>query len=75
MPRDLGHGWQRKPEDSVLYGRDLEEVDTRELQGNQILDRYFDATFKPTPRIIKENLPFFDTLQNVDEVWVMGHTL
>lgn len=71
----LGHGWQRKPEDSFLYGRDLEEVDTRELQGNQILDQYFDATFKPTARIIKENLPFFETLQNVDEVWVMGHSL
>ncbi|WP_428003788.1 AbiH family protein [Acidovorax sp.] len=71
----LGHGWHRTPTDSFNHGINFEEADTREIEGNEIIDEYFSSTFKPTARIIEENQAFFQSLENVSMVLVMGHSL
>jgi hypothetical protein len=71
----LGHAWN--PADRGSSNNDLnpEEADTREIEGNQIIDRYFQATFKPTARVINNLRPVFVALKDVREVLVMGHSL
>lgn len=71
----LGHGWKRSPTDSFKHGIDHEEADTRVLEGNNIIDGYFSATFKPTDRVIAQHQSFFCSLSNIRTVLVMGHSL
>jgi hypothetical protein len=71
----LGHGWERKPSDSLNFKIDPMQVDTRVRQGNQILDEYFSMTFKPTAEILRRHTVFFESLGGIDAVYVMGHSL
>jgi hypothetical protein len=43
--------------------------------GYDLVDDYFARTFKPTVRIIAEQQPFFASLSNVEEIYVLGHSL
>jgi hypothetical protein len=71
----LGHA--RNPEEvpSLNDRPNIQTLDTRLIEGNSILDRYFSATFKPAARLIRENRSFFDQLSNVKEAYVLGHSL
>lgn len=71
----LGHGWKRSPVDSFNHGIDHEEADTRVMEGNNIIDGYFSATFKRTDRVITQHQPFFRSLSDIRTVLVMGHSL
>ena len=54
---------------------DIEEMDTRLLEGHNILDGYFSRTFKPSSQLIEVNRPFFDHLSGVEEISILGHSL
>lgn len=80
------HGRTTDPEDAVILGhaRDYEprrrseadaDMDFRVLEGEDILDRYFAATFKPAEAILARNAAFFDGLSGVDDIRVLGHAL
>jgi hypothetical protein len=71
----LGHGWNAKDRRSFNHGLDLEETDTREAEGNQIIDRYFEQTFKHTDRVIAAHQSFFEGLRETQQIIVMGHSL
>lgn len=71
----LGHGWNPKERGSSNDGLDLEEVDVRIAQGNEIIDKYFKRTFKPTDRVIAAHQSFFESLRGVTQIIVMGHSL
>jgi hypothetical protein len=71
----LGHGWERKPEDSLNFEPVGPDDDWRVRDGIEHLDDFFAATFKPTAKLIEQNAPFFDKLSAVDHVMVMGHGL
>lgn len=71
----LGHAWSPDNRRSLNDRADIEEIDTRLMEVHQILDGYFGATFKPSARLIKANRAFFDSLQHVREVTVLGHSL
>jgi len=43
--------------------------------GKDAINQYFSATFKGTEQIIKNNEDFFAKLGNIDEVYVLGHSL
>jgi hypothetical protein len=43
--------------------------------GKETIMRYFTETFKSTASIIKYNTDFFEKLQNIDEVFILGHSL
>lgn len=71
----LGHGWKAKDRSRLNEGQDPEEIDTRVMQGNDLIDRYFEDTFKPTDALITRNQNFFGALGEVANVYVWGHSL
>ena len=71
----LGHGWERTVADSLNRGIDPESADARVMGGNEIVDSYFTATFKPTARVIEMHQPFFQSLSGIKKVFIMGHSL
>ncbi|MFD3191883.1 bacteriophage abortive infection AbiH family protein [Sedimentitalea sp. HM32M-2] len=70
----LGHGWERDADESLSRYVD-EDTDTRVAGGYHLIDQYFADTFKPAGSIIALNKSFFTGLQNVREIWVLGHSL
>ena len=44
-------------------------------RGKDAINQYFSATFKGTEQLIKNNEGFFAMLGNIDEVYVLGHSL
>jgi hypothetical protein len=71
----LGHGWKRTSSDSLNHDVDMSEADIRVIEGNEIVDGYFSATFKPTAQIIADNQTFFSNLKAIRQIYVMGHSL
>jgi|APLak6261659701_1056019.scaffolds.fasta_scaffold00297_3 hypothetical protein len=71
----LGHGWERSASESLNHGVDMSEADIRVIEGNEIVDGYFSATFKPTAQIIADNQTFFSNLNAIRQIYVMGHSL
>ncbi|MUK64528.1 bacteriophage abortive infection AbiH family protein [Aliivibrio fischeri] len=86
----LGHGvdpenFKEKPAEppAGLSEEDLErwmeyqseQYDYSYERGKDAINQYFSATFKGTEQIIKNNEDFFTGLGNVDEVFVLGHSL
>jgi hypothetical protein len=71
----LGHAWSPQERRSLNDRPDIEELDTRLIEAHSILDGYFSTTFKPSARLIQENRPFFERLNEVEEVWVLGHSI
>ena len=71
----LGHGWKRTASDSLNHGVDMSKADIRVVEGNEIVDSYFSATFKPTAQIIAHNQTFFSNLRAIRQIYVMGHSL
>lgn len=74
---DLVLGHARNP-DSVRSRNDIadtEDQDIRITEANDIIDRYFSATYKPTKEIIEKHLAFFRNLKAVEQINVMGHSL
>lgn len=80
------HGRADYPEDAVILGHGREhsprvrseadaDIDFRVLEGEDILDRYFTATFKPAETILARHAAFFDSFSAVEEVRVLGHAL
>lgn len=71
----IGHGWKRAATDSFNHGIDPESADVRVMGGNEIVDRYFTETFKPTARVIESHQPFFQSLSGIKKIFIMGHSL
>ena len=62
--------------DSVLPDiKDYEYGDPRDYQAALVMQEYFKATYKDTAKIISEHSPFFDALQGLTEVYILGHSL
>lgn len=71
----LGHGWKPADRPKLNKGQDPDEIDSRVMQGNALIEHYFADTFKPTNALIKRNQRFFDSLSDVSNVYVWGHSL
>ena len=71
----LGHGWVRTESDSFNHGVDPESADVRFMAGNEIVDRYFSDTFKPTAMVIDAHQEFFRSLSAITRIFIMGHSL
>lgn len=70
----LGHAWNPVSRPSLNEIPDIEDLDTRLYEANEIIDGYFSSTFKPTDEIIKMNESFFKNI-NVQKIYVLGHSL
>jgi hypothetical protein len=71
----LGHAWNPKHRQSLNDRDDIEEIDTRLVEAHDILDDYFSKTFKPSEKLILEHQAFFNQLDAVATVYVLGHSL
>ena len=71
----LGHAWKPVSRNLMMNRDDLEDQDTRITEGKDIIDEYFIETYKPTDKIIEDNEKFFSTLSNIEEVYVLGHSM
>lgn len=71
----LGHAWNPEDRKSLNDRPDIAEIDTRLMEANGIIDRFFSATFKPSKQLINKHRSFFDRLDGVSEVIVLGHSL
>jgi hypothetical protein len=70
----LGHSREFDEKDSFSTNID-EDTDPRVAKGNDQLDDYFKQTYKDTETIISENGSFFDSLGEIVEVFVLGHSM
>lgn len=70
----LGHSRQFNSGESFSKFND-EDSDPRVAQGNDLIDDYFKKTYKDTDTIIQENLTFFNSLVDIYEVYVLGHSI
>lgn len=71
----LGHSRDPKENKTLDELYNDEDSDVRVTEGNKILDSYFEETYKSTEKIIEDNKPFFDTLKDIKEIYVLGHSL
>jgi len=71
----LGHAWNPSERQSLNNRPDIEEIDTRLMEAHSIIDKYFSETFKPSADLILEHRPFFQRLTEIQEVFVLGHSL
>lgn len=71
----LGHAWHPQSRKSLNDRPDIEEIDTRLMEANDIIDDYFSATFKRSTELIGDHREFFDALTEVEQVIVLGHSL
>jgi len=70
----LGHAWN--PADILTLNEDdYERLDTRVIEGDEIINRYFHQTFKQTSKVIEVNETFFNNLENISDIYVLGHSL
>lgn len=71
----LGHAWNPAQRRSLNDRDDISEIDTRLMEAHTILDGYFLQTFKPSEKLILQHQGFFDQLDAVNAVHVLGHSL
>lgn len=71
----LGHAWHPQTRKSLNDRSDIEEIDTRLIEANDIIDDYFSATFKRSADLIAQHRGFFDALTDIEQVIVLGHSL
>ncbi len=71
----LGHAWEPNKIPSLNSNIEHENTDTRIIEGNEILDSYFGNTFKPIKSLIQTNANYFGSLNEVSEVYILGHSL
>ena len=55
----LGHAWNPQSRPSLNDRPDIEEIDTRVAEANDIIDDYFSATFKRSEELIAQHGTFF----------------
>ncbi|WP_424409717.1 bacteriophage abortive infection AbiH family protein [Pasteurella sp. PK-2025] len=51
------------------------EGDIRVIEGKQIINEYFESTFKNTDSISNNYMNFFESLGNINKVIILGHSL
>lgn len=71
----LGHAWNPESRRSLNEREDIDEIDIRLAEANDTIDGYFSATFKRSEELIARHRPFFESLDTVEHVVVLGHSL
>lgn len=58
-----------------VINNDYADIDVRVWEANEIIDNYFNSTYKKTQEIIRKNNHFFKSLKRVKNVLVLGHSM
>ena len=57
------------------YCEYMSSIDVREQEADEYIEAYFRRTYKDTAAIIHANSGFFNSLNNVGEIYIFGHSL
>jgi len=71
----LGHSWSPEEIPDLNDVPNPEDIDTRIMEGNELVNDYFGKTFKPSEKIIRDHRVFFDNLDIIEKVYVLGHSM
>lgn len=71
----LGHAWNPQTRKSLNDYPSIEDIDSRLIEANDIIDDYFSATFKRSADLVAHHQSFFDALTDIEQVIVLGHSL
>lgn len=71
----LGHAWSPTVRPSLNSREDVEEMDVRMYEANEIIDGYFSSTFKRSAELIQKHAQFLEELSDIEQVVVLGHSL
>ena len=71
----LGHNWKPTNNKYLDTPYDQGDIDIRIMEGNELIEQYFNSTFKPTKKIIKQNKKFFSKLKKIKNIFVFGHSI
>ena len=71
----LGHAWHPQTRKSLNDRPDIEDIDMRLMEVNNIIDNYFFETFKRSADLIAQYRGFFEALTDIEQVIVLGHSL
>lgn len=71
----IGHSRNPKNSKSLSELYNDEDTDVRVAEGNRILDNYFADTYKSTKTLISENRKLFDSLKQLEFIYIFGHSL
>jgi len=71
----IGHGWKHDQRPKLNDQNDYRQSDVRVVEGNDLIEKYFDDTFKPTQDIIQRHQSFFSLVAKVSNIYVLGHSL
>lgn len=71
----LGHAWKEDENNEEEIFEDPDSVDMRVQQGDKIIKTYFTSTFKPSEKIVSENLEKFDKLTDINQIYILGHSI
>jgi hypothetical protein len=58
-----------------VISQDPDDIDPRIEEGEKELENYFKTTYKSTNEIMKINESFFDQLNDIQNIFVLGHSL
>lgn len=64
-----------RSKDDLYLREDDGNDDPRVGEGHDIIKDYFLETYKNSDKIIKENITFFQNLENISEIYILGHSL
>lgn len=69
----LGHAYRINPNE---YTKDIDEkTDVRVAEGYDLIQNYFESTFKPSEKIIEQNEEYFNSFCLASKVFVLGHSM
>lgn len=71
----LGHYWVPEDRPDLNDVPNPEDMDTRVMEGNELINDYFGRTFKSVDKVIDQHASFFNDLESTDHVFVLGHSL
>ncbi len=71
----LGHAWNPIEIPSLNDVPEPDSMDTRVMEGNEIINKYFGLTFKNSGKIIEDNSDFYKSLSGLTKIIVLGHSL
>lgn len=78
-PREFEEKEETPPKDPEEYERWVEmksdNYDYSIERGKDEINAYFQKSFKPTQNIISQNTSFFEKLNQVNKIFVLGHSL
>jgi len=71
----LGHSWNPNEIPDLNNVSNPEDIDSRVMEGNELINIYFSQTYKPSQKVISEHRSFFSTLKKIETIYVIGHSI